>query len=46
MRHRSNYDWMLFLTSPMAFVYYLIGNKVHAKSIKLSILIIIYIIPI
>jgi len=20
MRHRSNYDWMLFLTSPMAFV--------------------------
>jgi len=19
MRHRSNYDWMLFLTSPMAF---------------------------
>jgi len=21
MRHRSNYYWMLFLTSPMAFVY-------------------------
>jgi len=20
MRHRSNYDWMLFLTSPMTFV--------------------------
>jgi len=20
MRHKSNYDWMLFLTSPMAFV--------------------------
>jgi len=20
MRHRSNYDWMLFLTSPMVFV--------------------------
>jgi len=20
MRHRINYDWMLFLTSPMAFV--------------------------
>jgi len=20
MKHRSNYDWMLFLTSPMAFV--------------------------
>jgi len=20
MRHRSNYDWMLFLTSPIAFV--------------------------
>jgi len=22
MWHRSNYDWMLFLTSPLAFVYY------------------------
>jgi len=21
MRHKSNYDWMLFLTSPMAFVW-------------------------
>jgi len=21
MKHRSNYDWMLFLTSPMAFVW-------------------------
>jgi len=25
MRHRSNYDWMLFLTSPMAFV----GVRTH-----------------
>jgi len=25
MRHRNNYDWMLFLTSPMAFV----GARTH-----------------
>jgi len=25
MRYRSNYDWMLFLTSPMAFV----GVRAH-----------------
>jgi len=25
MRHRSNYDWMFFLTSPMAFT----GNQTY-----------------